>query len=188
MAAKRPAPPGEKKKKPRARPPLHLHQWPPPRWSSRGGEGLALAVVGAVGLQPVWTTEAGRGKLTLDLSASKRICPKNQSSTRSYLILQAEIDALVNANAPITGAEATRADTERALATPSRRCTTEANRPKRQARDIARRAAAGSPATPRTTRRGHRVRSHPAHRPNVGQPGRSPRPWFYWLVKRSNCP
>ena len=72
-----------------------------------------------VGLQPVWTTEAGRGKLTLDLSAAKRDLPKESEQHAQLLdLVQAEIDALVNANAPITIAEATRADTEKAFGDP----------------------------------------------------------------------
>ena len=69
----------------------------------------------------------------MDLSAAKRDLPKEPEQHAQLLdLVQAEIDALVNANAPITVAEATRADAEKALATPSRRCTTAASRPKIQ--------------------------------------------------------
>jgi len=124
MAAKPPpAPAGEKKKKPpRPGPP------PPPvpvATAALVARVAAAKVFGLwpssalVGLQPVWTTEAGRGKLTLDLSASKRDLPKEPEQHAQLLdLVQAEIDALVNANAPITIAEATRADTEKAFGDP----------------------------------------------------------------------
>jgi tryptophanyl-tRNA synthetase len=124
MAAKPPpAPPGEKKKKPpRPGPP------PPPvpvATAALVARVAAAKVFGLwpssalAGLQPVWTTEAGRGKLTLDLSASKRDLPKESEQHAQLLdLVQAEIDALVSSNAPITVAEATRADTERAFGDP----------------------------------------------------------------------
>ena len=108
MAAKPPpAPAGEKKKKPpRPGPP------PPPvpvATAALVARVAAAKVFGLwpssalVGLQPVWTTEKGRGKLTLDLSASKRDLPKEPEQHAQLLdLVQAEIDSLVNANAPIT--------------------------------------------------------------------------------------
>ncbi len=124
MAAKPPpAPPGEKKKKPpRPGPP------PPPvpvATAALVARVAAAKVFGLwpssalAGLQPVWTTEKGRGKLTLDLSAAKRDLPKESEQHAQLLdLVQAEIDALVSSNAPITVAEATRADTERAFGDP----------------------------------------------------------------------
>ena len=124
MAAKPPpAPPGEKKKKPpRPGPP------PPPvpvATAALVARVAAAKVFGLwpssalAGLQPVWTTEKGRGKLTLDLSAAKRDLPKESEQHAQLLdLVQADIDALVNANAPITVAEATRADAEKAFGDP----------------------------------------------------------------------
>ena len=127
-----------------------------------------------VGLQPVWTTEAGRGKLTLDLSAAKRDLPKESEQHAQLLdLVQAEIDALVSSNAPITIAEATRADTERAFGDPITPLY-DGGKPPKNAKpdDVVRVASFAGFAVDATAlpRRSKCFRSHPTHRPNVGQP------------------
>lgn len=122
-ATQPPPPPGEKKKKsPRPGPP------PPPvavATAALVARVAAARVFGLwpssslAGLQPVWTTEPGCAKLTLDLSNSTRELPKEVEQHAQLLdLVQAEIDALVASDAPITVAEASRAAAERAFGDP----------------------------------------------------------------------
>ena len=117
-----PTPPGDaKKKKVRPGPP------PPPVGIATASivarvaasEVFGLWPSGAMaGLQPVWTTEPGACKLTLDLTKSSLDpFPKDPAAHAELVdLVQAALDAAVAADAPLRAAEVARSDAEAACA------------------------------------------------------------------------
>ena len=111
-----PTPPGDaKKKKVRPGPP------PPPVGIATASivarvaasEVFGLWPSGAMaGLQPVWTTEPGACKLTLDLTKSSLDpFPKDPAAHAELVdLVQAALDAAVAADAPLRAAEVARSD------------------------------------------------------------------------------